>query len=71
MPVIDMPVSQLETYRGVSPRPADFDAYWAKALSDLEAQDLAVEFVPAAFQTDKAECYDLYFTGVGGSRVLA
>ncbi len=71
MPVIDMPVSQLETYRGVSPRPADFDAYWAKALSDLEAQDLAVEFVPAAFQTDKAECYDLYFTGVGGSRVHA
>ncbi len=71
MPIIDMPVSQLETYRGVSPRPADFDAYWAKALSDLEAQDLAVEFVPAAFQTDKAECYDLYFTGVGGSRVHA
>ena len=69
MPLIDKPLHELETYMGVSPKPADFDAYWEKALADLDAQDLNVEFVPAAFQAKNADCYDLYFTGVGGSRI--
>lgn len=71
MPLIDMPVKELECYQGVSPKPADFDAYWEKALKDLDEQNLNVELIPAAFQTASAECYDLYFTGVGGSRVHA
>ena len=71
MPIVDMPVRELEAYLGSSPKPADFDAYWAKALADLDAQDLNIEFVPAAFQTANAECYDLFFTGVGGSRIHA
>lgn len=71
MPLIDMPVVELERYQGVSHRPADFDAYWERALRALDAQDLQVEFVPAAFQTSQAECFDLYFTGVGGSRIHA
>ncbi|MGN1249069.1 MAG: acetylxylan esterase [Candidatus Spyradocola sp.] len=71
MPIVDMPVKELETYLGSSPKPADFDAYWDKALADLDAQDLNVEFVPAAFQTPNAECFDLFFTGVGGSRIHA
>ena len=71
MPIVDMPVKELESYLGSSPKPADFDAYWEKALADLDAQDLNVEFVPAGFQTPNAECYDLFFTGVGGSRIHA
>ena len=71
MPIVDMPVKELESYLGSSPKPADFDAYWEKALADLDAQDLNVEFVPASFQTPNAECYDLFFTGVGGSRIHA
>ncbi len=69
MPVVDKPLHELEKYMGSSPKPADFDAYWEKALADLDAQDLNVEFVPAKFQTPNAECFDLYFTGVGGSRI--
>lgn len=69
MPLIDKPIEELEQYMGVSPKPADFDAYWEKALADLDAQDLNVEFVPAAFRTKNSECFDLYFTGVGGSRI--
>ena len=71
MPIVDMPIKELESYLGSSPKPADFDAYWEKALADLDAQDLNVEFVPAGFQTPNAECYDLFFTGVGGSRIHA
>lgn len=71
MPIVDMPVRELEAYMGSSPRPRDFDEYWARALAALDAQNLQVEFVPAAFQAPGAECFDLYFTGVGGSRVHA
>ena len=55
MPLIDMPVVELEQYMGSSPRPADFDEYWDKALKDLDEQELNVEFIPANFQTELAE----------------
>lgn len=71
MPLVDMPVKELEGYMGSSPMPADFDDFWDKALADLDAQQLDVELVPAAFQTEGALCYDLFFTGVGGSRIHA
>lgn len=71
MPLIDMPLSQLQTYGGSSPRPDDFDAYWERALAEMRAVDPQLELVPAAFQVPFAECYDLYFTGVRGARIHA
>ena len=71
MPMIDMPLDELRVYRGINPKPADFDAYWAAALAELEATPPAPEFLPAEFQTPYAECFDLWFTGVGGARVYA
>ena len=71
MPTIDMPLEKLEKYQGINPRPADFDAYWDKGLAEMRALDPKVERVRAAFQAPYADCYDLYFTGVGGARVHA
>lgn len=67
----DFPLEKLYSYLGINPRPADFDAYWDKALAEMRALDAQVELVPAAFQTSFAECFDLFFTGVGGARVHA
>ncbi|MFL6119143.1 acetylxylan esterase [Actinophytocola sp.] len=67
----DMPFDDLLTYRGSSPRPADFDEYWARALADLDNQPAEVEIVPAEFQTPYARCSHLWFTGTGGARVHA
>ncbi|AWB46379.1 acetylesterase [Paenibacillus sp. CAA11] len=67
--LVDMPMDQLLEYQGSSPKPADFDAYWERALKELDAQSMDYELVPAKFQSPLAECYDLYFTGVGGARV--
>lgn len=67
----DFPLEQLKTYMGINPRPADFDAYWDRALAEMRALDPQVELVPAAFQTAFAECFDMTFTGVGGARVYA
>src|SRR5581483_5318895 len=71
MPLIDKPLEELRTYAGINPRPDDFDEYWDEALAEMNAVDADVELRPAAFQTPFAECFDLFFTGVGGSRVHA
>lgn len=72
MPLMfDMPLEQLKAYAGRNPRPADFDAFWDRSLAEMHALDPQVELVPAAFQTPFAECFHLYFTGVGGARVHA
>ena len=66
---IDMPLDDLKTYKGSSPKPTDFDSYWDRALAELDHQSLEYELVPAEFQTELADCYHLYFTGVGGARI--
>ncbi|RRJ95404.1 acetylxylan esterase [Opitutaceae bacterium TAV4] len=72
MPVIDKPLSELKTYRGINPRPSDFDAYWRTALKELDATDPDPKFVPTkAISPRGAEAYDLWFTGVGGARIHA
>jgi cephalosporin-C deacetylase len=71
MPLIDMPLAELEAYGGRNPKPGDFDDYWERALSEMRAVDPKVELTPAAFKADFAECFDLWFTGVRGARVHA
>jgi cephalosporin-C deacetylase len=72
MPLLfDMPLERLKTYEGRNPKPADFDAFWDAGLREMRAIDPKVELVPASFQTPFAECFDLFFTGVGGARVHA
>ncbi|MED3961559.1 acetylxylan esterase [Niallia taxi] len=65
----DMPLSDLQQYQGINPKPDDFDAYWAAGLKELQAQSLDYELIPASFQSKAAECFHLYFTGVGGARI--
>lgn len=67
----DFPLDLLKTYQGINPRPADFDAYWEKALAEMRSLDPQVELIPAEFQAPGVECFHLYFTGVGGARVHA
>ena len=71
MPLIDLPLEELERYLGRSPRPADFDAYWERGLAEMRATTPNVELVPAKVQAPFAECFHLYFTGVRGARVHA
>ncbi|HZG57096.1 acetylxylan esterase [Paenibacillus sp.] len=71
MPALDMPLAKLKEYRGSSPKPDDFDAYWAEALRELDATDPKAKATPSAFQAPNAECFDLTFTGVRGARIYA
>jgi cephalosporin-C deacetylase len=67
----DFPFEQLKTYRGINPRPADFDDYWEKSLAEMRAINSQVEIKTAEFQASFADCSHLYFTGCGGARVHA
>lgn len=71
MPIVDMPLEELERYPGTNPRPHDFDAYWDAALQELAGTDPKPELVRSTFQVPFADCFHLYFTGTGGSRVHA
>lgn len=71
MPLIDMPLTQLHEYHGRNPKPHDFDAYWDKALAEMRALDPQIELKPYPLKSHFAECFELRFTGVGGSRVYA
>ncbi len=65
----DLPFDQLKTYQGKNPCPQDFDAFWEKSLVEMQALDGRIELIPAEFQASNAECFHLYFTGVGEARV--
>lgn len=72
MPLVDLPLAQLRAYHGINPCPIDFDDYWARGLRELEATPPEVELVPSTECVPAdAECFDLWFTGVGGARIYA
>jgi cephalosporin-C deacetylase len=71
MPVFEFPLSQLRTYTGRNPRPSDFDSFWDAGLDEMKSVDPQVELAPVKSSSRVAECFDLYFTGVGGSRIHA
>jgi cephalosporin-C deacetylase len=72
MPLIfDMPYEDLPIYEGTNPKPDDFDRFWDRNIAVMDSIKPQTELIPAEFQTDFAECYHLYFTGVGGARIYA
>lgn len=71
MPSWDLSWEELQTYRGTNPRPDDFEEYWDDALAELEQQPAEVLLERAEVQYRSAECFHLWFTGIGGARVHA
>src|ERR1044071_7497591 len=72
MPMLDMPLKKLKSYKGLNPKPKDFDRYWDKALKEMRALDPKVTLTPhKTLKVPYAECFDMYWTGVGGARIHA
>jgi len=69
--MLDMPLDKLRAYRGTNPKPTDFDRFWDRALDQLDAVYPNPELVPAKFKQDIADCFHLYFDGIGSVRVHA
>ena len=71
MPLVDMSVEKLKLYEGRNPRPADFDEFWDRSLTEMRAIDPKAEFIPFPFPSNVMECFDLYFTSTKGARIHA
>ena len=69
MPIVDMPIEELEKYMGTNPKPKDFDDYWDSSVREMRMVKPEVEMKEASFQCPGVECYDMYFTGVNGARI--
>ena len=67
--LFEMSLEDMKKYKGSSPKADDFDQYWKKALTEMNAVAPNLEIKESEFKTDFAECYDLYFTGVGDARI--
>ncbi|MGV2639823.1 prolyl oligopeptidase family serine peptidase [Clostridium perfringens] len=71
MAILDMSLEKLYEYRGISPLPEDFDEFWNSQLRELDDLDIKLELKKADFESPIAECYDLYFNGIDGTRIYA
>lgn len=72
MPVLDMPLAKLRKYKGINPKPKDFDAFWEKSLKEMRALDPKIEMTPnKTIAASYAQFFDLTWTGVGGARIHA
>ncbi len=72
MPLLfDMPWEKLQTYNGSNPKPNDHNVFWEKALKEMNDVEPKPELIPSDFKCSFADCFDLFFTGVGGARIHA
>lgn len=71
MPLLDLELAELRTYRSPRTAPADFDAFWAKTLGEAAEHDLDVTVEPHGLGLTAVEASRVWFTGHGGQRVHA
>ena len=72
MPLMfDMPLEQLKKYQGCNEQPSDFAAFWERSLQEMKRVDPQMELKAAGFTFPGAQCFDLFFTGVGQARIHA
>jgi cephalosporin-C deacetylase len=69
MPLFDLPLAELETYRPELDEPTDLDAFWAATLAETRTHDLAVEVAPVDAGLTLIETSEITFAGFGGHPV--
>ena len=69
MPIVDMSVEKLYAFQGCNPCPADIEEYWDRAVAQMEALGTGCELIEADFHAPNVECFEMYFTGVGGAKI--
>ncbi len=67
----DIPDGGLERYDPRPAPPADFDAFWARTLSETRAHPLDPRRAPAQTPLTAIETFDVSFAGFGGDRIRA
>ena len=71
MPLVDLPLSELERYRPELVAPADLGQRWDATLAEAREHDLALAVVPVDAGLVAVETFDVTFAGFGGDPVKA
>ena len=71
MPLVDMSLERLKEYKGINPRPADFDEYWDRAIDEMNNVEPRTELKPYKYSSLVADAYELTFTATKGARIYA
>ncbi|WP_030908273.1 acetylxylan esterase [Streptosporangium amethystogenes] len=71
MPLFDLPLDQLRSYRPDTPEPADFDDFWTQTLAEARKFDLDLGVVPVDTGLTMIDSFDVSYAGYGGTPVRA
>lgn len=69
MTMFDLPLEELQTYRGRAPEPQDFLQFWKDEIAASRAFVDAPEFVPTTNGLSLVDTYDVTFSGADGTAV--
>jgi cephalosporin-C deacetylase len=69
MPLFDLSLQELQTYKPARQEPSDFDAFWAATLAETRQHPLAAEFEPVDYGLRTVESFDVTYHGYGGQPV--
>jgi cephalosporin-C deacetylase len=71
VPRLDLPLSDLRSYRPEVAEPADFDSFWQRTLAEARQHPVAPVLTRVASPLTGVEVYDVTFTGFGGDPIKA
>lgn len=69
MPLIDLPLADLQAYRPPLTRPADFDQFWQRTLREAATQPLNVVFTPLDYPARGLRIERVTYDGWRGARI--
>lgn len=63
-------MSDMLSYNGKTPMPSDIDKYWDDAVAEMKELSHDIE-MKKVWDLPTVECFDMFFTGVGGAKIHA
>lgn len=69
MPLLDMPLEQLKTYKPERNEPSDFDEFWHDTLTVTRNHPINAVFEPVDYGMNTVDTFDVTFSGYGGQRI--
>jgi cephalosporin-C deacetylase len=69
MPLTDLPLPELETYRCQTAEPTDFDAFWQRSVTQPDGPAAVPVFTSHASMLRTVDVADVTFAGFGGAPV--
>lgn len=69
MPLFDLPLEELRSYKPALAAPDDFDSFWQATLKEAQRFPLEVRFEPFDAGLKTLEVFDVTFNGFGGQPI--